>query len=114
MKLSSWMKVIAVAVMLMFGGLLLGAQPASADAVYDKNCAKCHGADGKAATTMGKKMKIRDWTSADYKADPAAIEKAIKDGVAKTADRGKMSAYGDKLSDAEIKALVKVVQGFKK
>ena len=77
---------------------------------WAKNCAMCHGKDGSGNTVMGKKNGAKDYTTAagqGFSDDAAA--KAIKDGVA-----GKMKAFGDKLSDADIKALVAHVRAFKK
>ena len=50
---------------------------------WDKNCAKCHGADGKGDTKMGKKLEIKDFTDAKYQASMKDEEmlKAMKDGV---------------------------------
>ena len=47
---------------------LLLASPAAmgdAAAIYAKNCKSCHGADGKGQTTMGKKSKAKDYTTAE-------------------------------------------------
>jgi cytochrome c553 len=82
--------------------------------IWEKSCQKCHGADGKGDTKMGKKMEIKDMTDAKYQAsftdDQAA--KAIKDGI-KDGDKTKMKA-AEGLSDDDIKALVAKVRGFKK
>jgi cytochrome c553 len=80
---------------------------------WDKQCAKCHGADGKGATKMGQKMGIKDLTDAKYQAsftDDKAF-KAIKEGI-KDGDTTKMKAF-DTLSDDDIKALVAKVRAFK-
>ena len=82
---------------------------------WEKNCTKCHGADGKGKTKMGEKLGIKDYT--DAKVQEAlkddAMTKAIKEGV-KNGDKTKMKGFGDVLSDDEIKALVKYVRDFKK
>ena len=60
----------------------LSASAADAKATYEKDCAKCHGADGKGETKMGKKHGAKDYTDAKVQAelkDDAAI-KAIKEG----------------------------------
>jgi cytochrome c553 len=82
---------------------------------WEKNCTKCHGADGKGKTKMGEKLAVKDYTDAkvqDKMKDDAMI-KAIKEGV-KDGDTTKMKAFGDALSDDEIKALVKHIRDFKK
>jgi mono/diheme cytochrome c family protein len=75
-----------------------------AKAVWDKSCKKCHGEDGNGQTALGKKLKIRDYTDAASLKEfsDEDLFKMTKDGVEKT----KMAGYGEKLSDAEIKALV--------
>src|SRR5208282_3662870 len=79
---------------------------ADADANWDKNCKKCHGADGKGATPMGKKMEVKDFTDAKYQGSftDEKATKSIKEGI-KDGDKTKMKA-AEGLSDDEIKALV--------
>ena len=82
---------------------------------WEKNCAKCHGADGKGDTKMGKKAGVKDYTDAKVQdaMKDEEMTKAIKTGI-KDGDTVKMKAYGETLSDDEIKALVKYVRDFKK
>lgn len=89
-----------------------GAQDAAA--LWTKNCASCHGADGKGKTKMGEKLKVRDLTSADVKAGltKAKAVDAMKNGV-KAGDKLVMKSYSDKLSEAEINALADHSLAFK-
>ncbi len=82
---------------------------------YDKNCAACHGKDGAAATPMGKKLQIRDFTDAKVQAalKDEEMAKAIKAGIT-DGGKSKMRAYGDKLTDDEIKAMVAHIRSMKK
>jgi mono/diheme cytochrome c family protein len=80
---------------------------ADAAADWSKHCASCHGKDGSGATTMGKKLGVKDYTKEQGFSDSEAT-KAIKSGS------GKMKGFGDKLSDADVKALVAYVRGLKK
>ena len=92
----------------------LSATAADAKAAYEKDCAKCHGADGKGETKMGKKMGAKDYTDAkvqDELKDDAAF-KAIKDGYKK--DGKDVMKPSEGLSDDEIKALVAYMRTFKK
>ena len=77
---------------------------------WDKQCAKCHGPDGKGDTKMGKKAGVKDYTDpkvlADLKDDTSF--KSIKEGL-KDGDKTKMKPYAEVLSDDEIKALVAFV-----
>jgi len=94
---------------------LVAATAADADANWEKHCAKCHGKDGKGQTTMGKKLKVADYTDASAQAkftDEEAI-KITKEGK-KDGDKTLMKAYGSELSGDEIKALVAYVRKFKK
>lgn len=77
-------------------------------AIFKGKCAMCHGADGKAQTSMGKSMKIRDFTSADVqKQTDAELTSITADG------KGKMPAYKSKLSAEEIAAVVKFIRTLK-
>ncbi len=83
-------------------------------ALYEKHCTKCHGADGKGDTKMGKKLDIKDFTDAKVQASfkDEDLLKAIKEGV-KDGDKTRMKA-AEGLSDEEMKALVTYVRAFKK
>jgi mono/diheme cytochrome c family protein len=82
---------------------------------WEKNCQKCHGPDGKGQTTMGKRLGIKDYSEAKVQdaMKDEEMAKAIKEGV-KDGEKIKMKAFGEALSDDEIKALVKYVRDFKK
>jgi len=80
---------------------------ADAGANWSQHCASCHGKDGSGATTMGKKLGVKDYTKTQSFSDAEAT-KAITDGS------GKMKGFKDKLSEADVKALVAYVRGLKK
>jgi cytochrome c6 len=107
-------KLVIVTVALLVAGAV-SLRAADAKENWEKNCTKCHGADGTGKTTMGKKLEIKDYTDAKVQESMKDEEmvKAIKEGV-KDGDKTKMKAFGETLSDDEIKALVKYVRGFKK
>lgn len=81
---------------------------------WSDQCAKCHGADGKGETKMGKKLGISDLTDAKVQAKftDADVVKAIREGV-KDKD-GKLAMKPIEMSDDEMKALIPLVRGFKK
>lgn len=82
---------------------------------YDKDCAKCHGVDGKGDTKMGKKLGAKDYTNANIQGflkDESAI-KAIKEGF-KNKDGKVLMKPSEGLSDDDIKALVTYMRSFKK
>ena len=64
---------------------------------------------------MGKKLNVKDYRDAKVQAafTDAEAEKAIKEGV-KTNGKQTMKPFGEKLSDADIKALVAYVRSLKK
>lgn len=86
-------------------------------ALWTEHCASCHGADGKAATKMGKILKVEDLTNPEViaKFDRAKMIASTKNGILK--DDGKtpwMPEFGSKLSDEQIAALTDyVIAGFK-
>jgi len=94
--------------------MLVSASAADVKENWTKSCAKCHGADGKGDTKMGKKLEIKDFTDAKVQASfkDEDMLKAIKDGV-KDGDKVRMKA-AEGLSDEEMKALVAYVRAFKK
>ena len=86
-----------------------------AKANYEKDCAKCHGTDGKGQTKMGQKLGCKDYTDAKVQAelkDDAAF-KAIKEGY-KDKDGKAVMRPAEGLSDADIQALVAYMRTFKK
>ena len=84
-------------------------------ALYEKHCLKCHGADGKGETKMGKKVGAKDLTDAKLQAelkDEQAF-KAIKEGLKDKEGKIQMKPI-EGATDDEIKALVGHVRSFKK
>ena len=93
----------------------LSANAADAKALYEKECTKCHGSDGKGDTKMGKKLGAKDYTDAKVQAelkDDAAI-KAIKDGL-KDKDGKTLMKPAEGMTDDDIKGLVGHMRTFKK
>jgi len=93
----------------------LSVRAADAKANWDANCVQCHGKDGKADTKMGKTLNAKDLTDPKVQAEftDAKAADSIKNGV-KENGKTTMKAFGDKLSDADIKALVAYVRTLKK
>ena len=107
-------KLIVVSMALLIGGAV-SVRAADAKAIWEKNCKACHGEDGKGKTKMGEKLGIKDYTEAKVQdaIKDEDMAKAIKEGV-KDGEKTKMKAFGETLSDEEIKAMVKYVRAFKK
>ena len=81
---------------------------------WDNLCASCHGADGKAQTKIGKKLRIRDYTDPAVQAElkDDAMIKATADGVI-VDGKEKMKGYKAELSVDEIKDLVALIRKLK-
>ena len=83
------------------------AQSGAAD-LYKTKCASCHGADGVGNTPVGKKLGVRDFHSpAVVKESDTELFDITKNG------KEKMPAYDKKLTDDQIKDLVKYLRGLK-
>ena len=83
---------------------------------WDKNCASCHGKDGKGETKAGKKAEVKDLTDGAYQAKMTddQMVKQIKEGMKDSSGKEKMKPFAEKLNDEEVKALVAYVRAFKK
>jgi mono/diheme cytochrome c family protein len=95
--------------MAFIAGLLLSAAPAAAQpadgkAVYEKNCASCHGADGKGNAQKEKVLKLEPG-STNLGRDAVAGQSKDEKKTITTDGKGKMPAYGKKLSQPEIDAV---------
>lgn len=106
-------KILIITCALLIGGAV-SLRAADAKENWTKNCAKCHGEDGKGKTKMGEKLGVKDYTDAKVQAEmkDEKMLKAIKEGV-KEDDKTKMKAFSE-LSDDEMKALVAYVRAMKK
>ena len=89
---------------------------ATASENWENSCASCHGADGKGQTKQGKKLKVKDYTSAAVQAEMKDEEmiKAVLEGV-KDKDSGKerMKSFKDEIPEAEAKDLVAYIRKLK-
>lgn len=88
---------------------------ADTKANWENHCQKCHGADGKGNTKMGKQSGVKDYTDpkvqAEMKDDKAL--KTIKEGIVEKGKK-KMDPYREKLNEEEMKALIAYMRAFKK
>ncbi len=93
----------------------LAVRAADAKTNWDNNCVQCHGKDGRADTKMGKTLSAKDLTDPKVQAafTDAKATQSIKEGV-KQNGKTTMKAFGGKLTDQEIKALVAYVRTLKK
>lgn len=95
---------------LALAGAVTISHAATAEENWGNQCAKCHGADGKGQTNIGKKLKVKDYTDAKVQATlkDEELAKAITDGVS-----GKMKGFKADLTPAEINDLVAYIRKMK-
>jgi hypothetical protein len=101
-------------ILLITCALILGSaaslKAADAKEIWAKDCAKCHGEDGKGKTKMGEKLGVKDYTDAKVQADlkEDKMAKSIKEGI-KDGDKTKMKAFSD-LSPGRSRARVQEIK----
>ncbi len=80
----------------------------SPESLYKAKCQACHGPDGKGETAAGKKLGAKDFHSPEVtKMSDAELFDITKKG------KEKMPAYDKKLTDDQIKELIKYVRTLK-
>jgi mono/diheme cytochrome c family protein len=98
-----------MSILVLFGFMIV-ARPAMADdmeALYKSKCQVCHGADGK-GSPAGQKLGVKDFHSPEVqKQTDAELIEVTKQG------KGKMPAYDKKLTDDQIKQLIKYIRSLK-
>lgn len=107
-------RIILIAAAFVFAAAMT-ASAADVKENWDKNCAKCHGAEGKGDTKAGEKLEIKDMTDAKVQASFTDDEafKALKEGLKNSEGKIRMKP-AEGLSDDELKALVQHVRTLKK
>ena len=91
----------AVASMALVLSPALFGQAETGEAIYKRNCAGCHGADGSGQTAMGRTFKIGDLRAAEAQ---KMTDAQLADLIAK--GKGKMPAYEKRLSHEQIQSVV--------
>ena len=81
-----------------------------ANSLFTKDCATCHGKDGKAKTFKAKLNGARNLSDSAWQANVS--DERLFNSI--TNGRGHMPAWGKKLSEAEINSLVAYVRQLKK
>lgn len=95
-------RAVGIAVFTGLGVMGFGVAPASAadgTALYEASCAKCHGGDGRADTTMGKAMKAAPLVDPKW-----AAEDSTDALIAAFRDNPKHKSV-KKVSDDELRAI---------
>ena len=101
-------QVTAVAVMMSMGAVTCAYGQDDAAALYKTKCQACHGPEGKGDTPAGKKLGVKDFHSPEVAKMPdAELFKITKEG------KEKMPPYDKKLTDDQIKSLIKYIRSLK-
>jgi mono/diheme cytochrome c family protein len=106
------MRLSRILMLLLAAAVVLGTSRMSvaqdAADLFKTKCVSCHGADGKGDTAIGKKLGVRDFQSAE-------VIKETDDELFDITKKGKnkMPAYDGKLTDDQIKGLVKYIRSLK-
>ena len=101
---------MAVILSVVFVFALVSCTYAQDDAValYKSKCQVCHGPDGKGDTPAGKKVGVKDFHSPEVAKMPdTELFEITRKG------KDKMPSYDKKLTDDQIKALVKYIRSLK-
>jgi mono/diheme cytochrome c family protein len=111
---------LALAVLFLVSGSVRGdlqrstSRVRKVDELFNRNCARCHGADGRGDTPSGHLFKSPDFTDPEWWKKNSTITgtRTLRSVVA----RGKagMPGFGKKLSKSEINLLVDRVRRFRK
>ena len=110
--MNAFIKYVAVVVALSAGSSLLAAD---VNENWTKHCTSCHGKDGKGQTKAGRMADVKDLTDGKVQAafDDEAGFKRVKEGLKDKNGKERMKPFAEKLSDDEIKALIKHIRTFK-
>lgn len=92
---------------LVWQGTSVSAQTNGA-AIYSRNCARCHGLDGRAQTPKGRQVDAVDLTSDEWVPDTARDIRLVTRG------KGSMPSFKNKLTTAQIEAVVGYIRRFKR
>lgn len=109
MKLNSRKIIALVACLVVSVALCTPAMAQDAGALYKSKCASCHAADGSGNTPVGTKMGVKSFAAPEVaKNSDAQWTEITKKG------QGKMPGYDGKLTDDQIKDLVKFCRDLSK
>ena len=102
------LRIVVAGAVLMAVLVATGNAQTDAAALYKTKCQVCHGPDRKGDTVMGKKLGTKDFHAPEVAKMPdAELFDVTKNG------KGKMPPYDKKLTDAQIKDLVKYIRSLK-
>ena len=94
-------------------GVMLAKSPIDED--YELYCSSCHGVDGRGQTDVGRALKSRNLTDAQWQGSVSdeRIYGVIKNGGTAYGLSGSMAAWGAILGEEKLQLMVKKVRSFK-
>jgi mono/diheme cytochrome c family protein len=84
------------------------------DELFNRNCARCHGGDGRGGTPLGNLYKAPDFTDVEWWKRNSTITSTRSLRSIVTRGKADMPAFGKKLTKTEINSLVRHVRSFRK
>lgn len=109
------MKRWSLLIIALSAGMALAEVDKKTERLWKSKCASCHGMDGKGQTEKGKKMKVADYSTAEWQKGrtDAQLKKAILEGVNTTKDgvKQEMDGYKD-LTPEQVDQLVLMTRSF--
>lgn len=84
------------------------------DELFNRNCARCHGADGRGDTPLGHVYHAPDFTDVEWWRKNASISNTRTLRSIVTRGKAGMPAFGKKLTKSEINLLVRHIRRFRK
>lgn len=106
---------IVVFLSFIWAGLAAAAEKANTCELWLDSCARCHGDTGRGDTPLGKKLKVRDYSTQQAQADftDEYLHKMIMDG--KIIDGKKvMPSYREELNEKQVAELVAYIRALTK
>jgi cytochrome c553 len=109
-------KIIKVTTLVLGFVVCANARAADVQENWNKHCVSCHGKDGKGQTKAGRMADVKDMTDPKIQAafDDEHAFKQVKEGLKDKNGKDRMKPFAEKLSDDEIKALVKHIRAYSK
>jgi mono/diheme cytochrome c family protein len=103
---------VMIAAGLQMAGLRAAHAAPDGKALFLKNCAPCHGPDGRAQTPIARRLGVKDLTQSQT--SDADIARQIREGVKDSKGNSRMPSFQDRFTAEEIESLVQHVKSLRK
>ena len=100
-------RILLLPVLALLAAPLAEQAPPARSAAWESSCSVCHGEDGRSRTEEGRQRRARDLTDPTWQA--AVSDRRLAASIRRGRDR--MPAFGRKLTDGQIRALVAEIRG---